>query len=556
MTFPPSVPVKGILDFIHAVSCLERFERCREVHPTLDPPIIQRSKELCCAKRVALKALKALVESPDDSLLSELERRLSCLLVLARISNPIPRYLINPALNDTVWASHVLDDFLFIGPGSEFMQLKLGQPNAANRQLYAQRELIINQFIVDSNIRFILNVSKELIPGLQTDGERDYPVAFLDGYPLTCVKLEDLSGIPADNVTAQQLQSFIGVMVPMDDSEEFSTEFDQLVQVAALALELAWRRYVFAVVQYPSQPPPRVYLHCFGGLNRSTYTAVYWLVKYHGISPDQAWTSVVERRKPQCKEERPPLNGIVNGKLTGKNQWRDALRRVPDRLAFWPQLILSQTISQPLFALGVPSNVINTAEAAARAILNKMHSKHQESGVFMACTDLQTQLLCQSQAHPAFERFKHSVRQITNSDHQRSVPSRSTWPTVSHSAVALRVTDSEKNPTKSAASHCVGSTPGPIVDAVTEPLGKSSKSGEEQYHYLKVSGLRSSVSENSIFSYFRRFSASRDHIVVIKSTSSQYQLTFIGFRSFHDASSAKQELNSLRKPLEFCDCSH
>jgi hypothetical protein len=463
MSFPPSVPLKGILDFIHAVSCLERFQRCQEVHPTLDPPIIQRSKELCCAKRTALRALKLFVESSDDSLLGELERRLSCLLVLPRINSPIPRYHLNPAQNDTVWASHILDDFLFIGPGSEFMQLKVGQPNSANRQIHAQRQLLINQFIEGYNIRFILNVSKELIPGLQSDGERDYSITFSDGYPLTCVKLEDLSGIPAENMTAQQLQSVIGVMVPMDDGEEFSTEFDHLVQVAALALELAWQRYVFAVVQFPSQPPPRVYLHCFGGLNRSTFTAVYWLVKYHGISPDQAWAFVYERRKPQCKEERPPLNGVVNGKLTGKILWRDALRRVPVPGVIWPQLQLSQPISQHFFALNVPSNIINTAEISARAILNNRHMMPQEFGVAMVFTDLQTRLLCQSQPHPAFEHFKQSVRQITNSEHLRPDPSRASWPTVSHSAVALQATHSRllhhppsrtdlaENPTKCAA---------------------------------------------------------------------------------------------------------
>jgi RNA recognition motif-containing protein len=563
MSFPPSVPVKGILDFIHAVSFLERFERCQEVHPTLGSPIIQRSKELCRAKKTALKALKSLFQFSDDTVLSELDRHLRCLLVSPRINSPIPCYPICPTLNDTVWASHVLDDFLFIGPGSEFMQLKLGHPNAANPAMHAHRHSIINQFIERLNIRFILNVSKELIPGLQTDGEREYSFAFSVGHPVTCVKTEDLTGIETDDPTAQDLQSFLGVMIPMDDSEEYSTEFDRLIQVAAFALELAWRRYVFASIQFPSQPPPRVYLHCFGGLNRSTYTAVYWLVKYHGISPDQAWMNVYERRRPQCKEERPPLNGVVNGKLTGKNQWRDALRRVPVPEIVWPQLQLSQRISEPLFALNVSSNIINTAEASTRAILNKMHTEPQESSIKFGFTDLLTRLLCQP--HPVFEPAKHSCHQLKDADHQRSAQSLSTWSPVAHSAIAFQVVDSRhlrdshstaesKSKLLNTASGSIGQESKRIVDEAVEPICQSSKLVEEQYHYLKLSGLRSSVSDDDVFNHFQRFFPIRDRIFAIKSSNSQYQLTFIGFNSFYDASRAKMELDSLKKPLTVCNC--
>ena len=342
MAFAPAVPVKGIQDFIHAVSFLEC---CKRADPLSKSPIGQRSKELRAAKVAALKALHALVESNNNCLFKELERHLECLLVSPRINNCIPRYPIAPQLNDTVWASHVLDDFLFIGPGSEFMQLKVGLRNAFDPMTHDQRRRVICQFIESHNIRFILNVSKELIPGLQTDGQRDYPVQFSEGHPITCVKMDDLIGIQDESLTLPDIQAFIGVMVPMDDSEEYTPEFEQLVQVAAFALELAWRRYVLACVHFPTQPPPRVFLHCFGGLNRSTFTAVFWLVKYHGISPDQAWNCMLDRRRAQCKQERPPLNGFVNGKLTGKMQWRDALRRMHDPLILWPQLQLSQPVS-------------------------------------------------------------------------------------------------------------------------------------------------------------------------------------------------------------------
>ncbi len=218
MAFAPSVPVKGIHDFVHSVLLLER---CKRIDPlsTIAVAIGQRSKELCHAKVAAVNALKALVESNDHSLFGELERHLQCLLVLPRISNPVPRYPIVPALNDTVWASHVLDDFLFIGPGSEFMQLKLGQRNAVDPTTHAQRHFTLRSFVESHNIRFILNVSKELIPGLETDGERDYPVEFSEGYPITSVKMDDLLGIQTETLTCQDIQKFIGVMVPMDDRE-------------------------------------------------------------------------------------------------------------------------------------------------------------------------------------------------------------------------------------------------------------------------------------------------------------------------------------------------
>lgn len=256
MAFPPSVPVKGIEDFIHAVSVLQR---CKRVDPLSETPIGQRSKELCDAKTAALSALRALVASNDQSFVRELEtleRRLQCLLVLPRIKIPAPRYHIDQELNSTVWASHVLDDFLFIGPGSEFMQMKLGQPNALPPEAHELRQNAVTQFMSKYNIRFIINVSKELIPGLETDGERDYPFVFSDSHPITCVKEEDLSRIATEDATAIDLQSVLGVMVPMDDLEEFSPEFDRLVQVAAWALELSWRRFASASVRFPSQPPP------------------------------------------------------------------------------------------------------------------------------------------------------------------------------------------------------------------------------------------------------------------------------------------------------------
>lgn len=561
MAFAPAVPVQGIQDFIHAVSFLEC---CKRADPLSKSPIGQRSKELRAAKMVALKALNALVGSNDNSLFKELERHLECLLVSPRINNCLPRYPIAPHLNDTVWASHVLDDFLFIGPGSEFMQVKVGLRNAFDPKTHDQRHRVICQFIESHNIRFILNVSKELIPGLQTDGQRDYPVHFSEGHPITCVKMDDLIGIQNENLTLPDSQAFMGVMVPMDDSEEYTPEFEQLVQVAAFALELAWRRYVLACVHFPSHPPPRAFLHCFGGLNRSTFTAVVWLVKYHGISPDHAWNCMLDRRRPQCKEERPPLNGIVNGKFTGKMQWRDALKRMHDPSILWPQMQLSQAVSQPLFSPkdNISYNIINTAQYSARALYS---TKLLEAGVVMGFNTSLSQILCGP--HPVFDSMKQDNLQIMQSSLHRSTSSSSHWPVVPNAPTASQSADgrlprsSSSSRWDSQASSASGSQVKESVSRVNAgdacDVCTSSNSDSTQCHYLRVLGLNCSVSDNDVFLFFQKYSASRDHIVSIKSSTSQTQLTFVGFRSMQDALRARDDLFEGRptmRPRTLCGC--
>lgn len=42
--------------------------------------------------------------------------------------------------------------------------------------------------------------------------------------------------------------------------------------------------------------PPRVFVHCVAGVNRSPMVAVWWLVKYHGLHLRDAWDLVRKRR--------------------------------------------------------------------------------------------------------------------------------------------------------------------------------------------------------------------------------------------------------------------
>jgi RNA recognition motif-containing protein len=241
----------------------------------------------------------------------------------------------------------------------------------------------------------------------------------------------------------------------------------------------------------------------------------------------------------------------VNGKLTGKALWKDALKRVELQSVIWPQLQLSQPISQPIFSHIVPSNIINTAEASARAILNK-NSPVQDPSYFHGFSPSLSRILCES--HPAVATVKQRALGITPT-FLRS-PS-SSWPAVAHAAEAIELSAGRHSQRSSSQWDVLGENVGitasgskvkdsrPIVkDSGAHGLlhSNSSTSDSAQRYYLRVCGLRSCVSDDDVFCFFQKFSAIRDQIVSIKSSNSKTQLLFVSFKSFKDAERAKDEL--------------
>ena len=54
--------------------------------------------------------------------------------------------------------------------------------------------------------------------------------------------------------------------------------------------------------------PPSIFVHCVAGVNRSAFVVVWWLVKYHSMSMEQAWELVTTRR-----DQGANWNGVCLG---------------------------------------------------------------------------------------------------------------------------------------------------------------------------------------------------------------------------------------------------
>jgi hypothetical protein len=337
--FSASSPTTGELlrRFIQSVSTAEEQHRLANNEST-DSGAFIRMKELLAIKELVTEVLDQLRQSPDSAnkkeLLNEIDKRADCLSMISRMERSHVPY---PIENNDDRFSCILHDFLFIGGGGHCKDFGFMVPNGpgSNQTRHYAR---ITKFVKSHNIKFILNVSQELMPTCDKH-QRQYVVH--PSKTFMCQEKDDLkhlSAIPAEALPAKDLQSVVAVFVPMPDIDAFSSEVESLVATAALALEIAWQRYAASIVRFPSQAPPRCFLHCVGGLNRSPFTAVYWLVHYHGVSVEKAWHFVSSLRARNV--DRAPLNSLRND---GKTAWRCGLQQSCP-VGVWPHLGLEASL--------------------------------------------------------------------------------------------------------------------------------------------------------------------------------------------------------------------
>jgi hypothetical protein len=64
---------------------------------------------------------------------------------------------------------------------------------------------------------------------------------------------------------------------------------------AALGIEISWRAHCYHSCSSSSEPP-KVIVHCAGGINRSPATVVWWLCRYRGLQLQEAWDMVKIQR--------------------------------------------------------------------------------------------------------------------------------------------------------------------------------------------------------------------------------------------------------------------
>ena len=68
-----------------------------------------------------------------------------------------------------------------------------------------------------------------------------------------------------------------------------------VLDCAAIGIEIAWRAHCYHSCHSDSEPP-KVIVHCAGGINRSPATVVWWLCRYQGLHLQEAWDIVKIQR--------------------------------------------------------------------------------------------------------------------------------------------------------------------------------------------------------------------------------------------------------------------
>jgi protein-tyrosine phosphatase len=330
-----------LLHLIHAISSVEEQQlvSTRDCNAQDAEAASFRTSEQQIIKRLVAEFLDKLPQHSSDAktkeLLDQIGARIDRILILPRLQGSSRQ---SPIDNNVDKFSCIVDDFLYIGGGGGGDDDYGFMVPAKQGWKHSPHHARVEKFMKKHNIKFILNVSHELMPGNRHHHRREY--AAEASHTIGCLKQDDLELLRLASAEAQSvkaLQSVITVFVPVADKDEFSPEFESLVATAALALELAWQRYVAAIARFPSEAPPRCFLHCVGGLNRSPFTAVYWLVHYHGVAVDTAWDTVRARRGRDLGAiDRQPLNSRLGDQ---KAAWRCGLQAGRPQVA-WPQLQL------------------------------------------------------------------------------------------------------------------------------------------------------------------------------------------------------------------------
>jgi hypothetical protein len=247
-------------------------------------------------------------------------------------------------LSDAPWkmysnASLVIHDFLFIGAGNcSVSPIMLTQPPCVDDSeptdySFGQRKSMLKQFYEHNNIRFIVNVSArdQFMRCAEYVRARHLPTLIfcnsLSMYPISAnrtysaAETSDLFTNLSEQGT-EALQTHLNgdhvtvFLVHMEDVEHWPQDqasaaaralrltgavardtFLQSVALdcAAIGIEIAWRAHCHHCCQSEGEPP-KVIVHCAGGINRSPATVVWWLCRYRGLPLQEAWDLVKVQR--------------------------------------------------------------------------------------------------------------------------------------------------------------------------------------------------------------------------------------------------------------------
>ena len=218
--------------------------------------------------------------------------------------------------------TEIFKNFLYLGAGTDISKrCLLNMPNDSNI-LKAEKMA----FYYHNNIRYILNMS---------------------GSPLQ----KELNGhtYPVDITFFHVLPK----LIPMNDIDTIDETMVKMFDYGAAYIEKAFQahlKYITKSSQLSTSSSsstnnndtdknndgqynkaPMILIHCVAGVHRSPMVVVWWMVKYHGWIPEQAWTLVRERRDASCVVN-PATNQtwkdvtLGGGYLSGKKKlWFNAI---------------------------------------------------------------------------------------------------------------------------------------------------------------------------------------------------------------------------------------
>jgi len=217
-----------------------------------------------------------------------------------------------PGRTNAFNVSEVIKGFLFIGAGFDpSNRVVTHLPNdKAEPELRMERQSWFEQ----NNVRYALNMA---------------------GSPLQ----KELAGIsyPIEDTLLEKLA------LDVNDLDEW---FDAMVEPFEKGAEFIQKAFEehskIKSKPAPEAQPPRIFVHCVAGVNRSPFVVVWWLVKYHSIRPHDAWDIVRKRRDAGVNWTNQTLGGPVVQTLPNaggegpvampkKQKWFDELlRRFPN----------------------------------------------------------------------------------------------------------------------------------------------------------------------------------------------------------------------------------
>lgn len=149
-------------------------------------------------------------------------------------------------------------------------------------------------------------------------------------YPVDCVDVTgeyvgawDLSKVPVPDDPEDDVVRLLNL--PMRDNTDYDVEASPEVMMAARFIERAWRRHKrFLLARFRKhhglsggggrggvdvskvdEKPPMILIHCMGGINRSPFVIIYWIMRFCSTkrsSMPHVWGRIKEKREVAFRE--------------------------------------------------------------------------------------------------------------------------------------------------------------------------------------------------------------------------------------------------------------